>query len=47
MMEKTKYPIGGFAPGYYMNTCVTCKQEFKGDKRATQCEPCAIEMVRT
>ena len=45
-MEETKYPVGGFTPGYYMNTCVTCKQEFKGDKRSTQCEPCAIEMVK-
>lgn len=45
-MEEIKYPVGGFAPGYYMCKCVNCKEEFKGDKRATQCEPCAIEMVK-
>ena len=45
-MEETKYPIGGFAPGYYMNTCVTCKEGFTGDKRSVQCEKCAIEMIR-
>lgn len=46
--EKNKYPIGGFAPGnYWHKGCVTCKKEFIGDKRAVQCEPCAIEMVRT
>ena len=37
-----KYPIGGYAPGNYMCRCVTCKEEFKGDKRAVQCEPCGI-----
>jgi hypothetical protein len=46
-MEEIKYPIGGFAPGDYMCKCVTCKEKFYGDKRATQCEPCTIEMVRT
>ena len=45
--EKNKYPIGGFAPGNYYNRCVTCKKDFIGDKKAVQCEPCAIEMVRT
>ena len=30
-----------------MCKCVTCKEQFHGDKRAVQCEPCAIEMVRT
>jgi hypothetical protein len=46
-MEEIKYPIGGFAPGDYMCKCVTCKEQFHGDKRSVQCEPCAIEMVRT
>lgn len=45
--EEPKYPIGGYAPGYYGCTCVTCKTEFMGDKRAVQCEPCAIKMVNT
>jgi hypothetical protein len=40
-----QYPIGGYAPGHYMCKCVSCKKEFTGNKRATQCEPCAIEMV--
>lgn len=41
--EERKYPIGGYAPGNYHCNCVTCKQHFKGDKRAVQCEPCAIK----
>jgi hypothetical protein len=45
--EKPKqYPIGGYAPGYYSCTCVTCKTEFMGDKRAVQCEPCAIKTTQ-
>jgi hypothetical protein len=42
---KVKYPIGAYAPGYYMNKCIDCEQEFMGDKRARQCEPCAINSV--
>ena len=45
--ELKQYPIGGYAPGYYSCTCVTCKTEFMGHKRAVRCEPCAIEMVNT
>lgn len=44
--EESKYPIGGYAPGYYGCTCVTCKTEFMGDKRAVQCEPCAVKMIQ-
>lgn len=44
-MSEKKYPIGGFAPGNYGNTCTTCKKEFIGDKRAVQCEPCAEKMM--
>jgi hypothetical protein len=40
-MEK-KYPIGGYAPGNYHCNCSTCGTKFQGDKRAVQCEPCAI-----
>ena len=43
---KQKYPIGGYAPGHYGCTCVTCKIEFTGDKRAVQCEPCAIKLTK-
>jgi hypothetical protein len=44
MENKSKYPIGGYAPGYYACRCVKCKTEFTGDKRAVHCEPCAIKM---
>jgi hypothetical protein len=40
-MEK-KYPIGGYAPGNYNCTCATCNTRFHGNKRAVQCEPCAV-----
>ena len=40
-MEDKKYPIGGFAPGNYTCKCVSCKENFMGDKRAVQCEDCA------
>ncbi len=44
------YPIGGFAPGYYSCRCVSCGDEFQGDKLACQCEPCAtagVDQART
>jgi hypothetical protein len=41
--NKNQYPIGGFAPGFYNNQCKTCNHYFVGDKRATQCEICALE----
>lgn len=44
--ESKQYPIGGYAPGNYMCNCSTCKKQFIGDKRAVQCEPCAIEMTK-
>ena len=44
--EHKQYPIGGYAPGNYMCNCSTCKTRFQGDKRAVQCEPCAIEMTK-
>lgn len=39
---ENKYPIGGYAPGNYHNRCTTCERSFFGDKRAVQCEPCAV-----
>lgn len=42
---ENKYPIGGYAPGTYMCKCVSCSVIFYGDKRAVQCEPCAIKMT--
>jgi hypothetical protein len=44
--EEPKYPIGGYAPGNYSCKCVNCKIEFTGDKRAFQCEPCAIKTTQ-
>jgi hypothetical protein len=44
--EPKQYPIGGYAPGFYRCTCVTCEQSFMGDKRAVQCESCAIETAQ-
>ena len=44
--EEPKYPIGGYAPGNYTCYCSTCKIEFQGDKRACQCEPCAVSMTK-
>jgi hypothetical protein len=41
-----KYPIGGYAPGNYHNRCCTCERSFFGDKRAVQCESCAVESLR-
>lgn len=41
--QSGKYPIVGFAPGRYMCKCVSCEAVFYGDKRAVQCEPCAIK----
>lgn len=38
--EKKTYPIGGYAPGNYMNNCGSCGDEFMGDKRALECERC-------
>jgi hypothetical protein len=46
MSEERKYPIGGYAPGSYTCKCSTCGKQFTGDKRAVQCEPCAIEMMK-
>jgi hypothetical protein len=47
LKEKPKqYPIGGYAPGFYSCECITCKTEFMGDKRAVQCEPCAIKTTQ-
>ena len=42
-MSNNKYPVGGYAPGNYHCTCCVCGNKFHGDKRAVECEPCAIE----
>lgn len=42
-MTEKKYPIGGYAPGSYQCKCCTCGNSFIGEKRAVQCEPCAVK----
>lgn len=42
MIEDIQYPILGYAPGSYMCNCCECKKQFFGDKRAVQCELCAL-----
>jgi hypothetical protein len=44
--EPKQYPIGGYAPGNYHCNCTTCKTTFQGDKRAVQCESCAIKATQ-
>ena len=39
---ENNYPIGGYAPGNYQCHCCDCGVTFHGDKRAVQCEPCAV-----
>lgn len=43
MDTENKYPIGGYAPGNYHCSCYSCGNKFIGDKRAVQCEPCALK----
>lgn len=43
--EKNRYPISGFQPGYHMDICSTCENDYVGDKKSTQCEICAINEV--
>lgn len=42
-MSEKKYPIGGYAPGNYYRKCCQCEETFQGDKRAVECEPCAVK----
>jgi hypothetical protein len=40
------WPLGGYAPGGYMNKCWKCKGHFLNlDKRAVHCLPCAVDSV--
>lgn len=38
--------VGAFAPGNYLATCMACGTHFEGDKRAFNCLPCAIGVLR-
>lgn len=42
-MQDKQYPIGGYAPGNYSCKCCVCGAKFFGDKRAVECEPCAMK----
>ena len=42
---KLNYPIRGYAKGNYICKCNNCKTEFMCDKRATECESCAINLM--
>jgi hypothetical protein len=35
----------GWAPGWYHNTCLLCREDFLGDKRATCCADCAYTVL--
>lgn len=43
-IPKINYPVLGYAPGNYYCTCANCKTPFQGDKRAVQCEVCALRI---
>ena len=45
-MRDTRPQRGGWAPGWYTDTCLTCAKEFMGDKRACQCANCAYRKGR-
>lgn len=42
----SEWPIAGFAPGSYSNTCCDCNEEFLGDKRAIRCLHCALTPIK-
>jgi hypothetical protein len=39
-------PVGGYAQGAYICTCLDCDRTFLGAKRASQCLPCAVIGLR-
>jgi hypothetical protein len=40
-ITERKWPLAGYAPGGYTCKCRQCGREFIGDKRASNCLPCA------
>lgn len=46
-MVKELGRIGRFADGLYVGTCANCERSFIGDKRATQCLPCAVKSMES
>jgi hypothetical protein len=45
--ELKPWPLGGYAPGHYICECISCGNEFEGDKRAYQCLDCAAKSVNS
>ncbi len=44
--DNEEWPLYGYAPGGYMNECITCEGAFVGDKRAQNCPLCALQAQR-
>lgn len=36
-------PKGSWAPGNYLNVCISCRSQFVGDKRSSSCANCAYK----
>lgn len=41
LLRDGRPPVGGWAPGGYLDHCRKCGKVFIGDKRATECADCA------
>ena len=41
--REPNWPLCGYAPGYYMGECSTCKEQMIAAKRAFQCLACAVD----
>lgn len=42
--REPQWPLSGYAPGEYTFKCLDCDDIFQGgDKRSTNCLPCAID----
>jgi len=44
-LKRVVWPVNGFAPGDYLNSCWVCGVTFVGDKRARKCLACAINRL--
>lgn len=45
--RQPNWPLAGYAPGSYLNHCLTCGDYYYGDKRAIECLPCAVDTVKS
>lgn len=39
------WPVGGYAPGLYVQTCQHWQERHMADKRAMRCLPCALTLA--